>query len=150
MTAEPLVGAVTSYSRLDIISTVRTKHTQTPNRRGRRTAAHPPRRATTYRLKPHLQEGLALLGQVRQVSANQMVNEAVGEYLDARTAAVTADLEETLRRVRSYRESDPNFESAIAKFAESEARHGAKDPVEGTEEPRAPSAQRMVRQLIRG
>jgi hypothetical protein len=129
---------------------MKVKPVETPNRRSRRTAARPPRRATTYRLNPHLQQGLALLGKVRQVSANQMVNEAVGEYLDARTAAVTADLEDTLRRVRAYRESDPNFESAIAKFAESEARHGAKDPLEGTEEPEARPAQRMVRQLIRG
>lgn len=129
---------------------MRAKQTETPNRRGRRAAAPPQRRATTYRLNPHLQQGLALLGKVRQVSANQMVNEAVGEYLDARTAAVTADLEETLRRVRAYRETDPNFESAIAKFAESEARHGARDPVEGTEDREARPAQRMVRQLIRG
>ena len=129
---------------------MRAKQTETPNRRGRRTAARPQRRATTYRLNPHLQQGLALLGKVRQVSANQMVNEAVGEYLDARTAAVTADLEETLRRVREYRDTDPNFESAIAKFAESEARHGARDPVEGTEDREARPAQRMVRQLIRG
>jgi hypothetical protein len=42
-----------------------------------------------------------------------------------------------LRRVKAYRETDPNFESAIPKFAESEARHGARDPVEGTEDPEA-------------
>ena len=129
---------------------MRVKQAETSNRRGRRTAARPQRKATTYRLNPHLQQGLALLGKVRQVSANQMVNEAVGEYLDARTAAVTADLEETLRRVKVYRETDPNFESAIAKFAESEARHGARDPVEGTEDREARPAQRLVRQLIRG
>jgi hypothetical protein len=126
------------------------KHAETPTGGGRRTAARSKRKATTYRLAPHLQEGLALLGKVRQVSANQMVNEAVGEYLDSRTAAVTADLEETLRRVRAYRESDPDFESAIGTFAESEARHGAEDPVEGTGEPEDHSAQLMVRHLIRG
>ncbi len=129
---------------------MRAKQTETQSRRGQHPASRPPRRATTYRLNPHLQQGLALLGKVRQMSANQMVNEAVGEYLDARTAAVTADLEETLRRVRAYRETDPNFESAIAKFAESEARHGAHDSVEGTEGREARPAQRMVRQLIRG
>jgi hypothetical protein len=129
---------------------MRAKQAETPNHRGRRTTARPQRKATTYRLNPHLQQGLALLGKVRQVSANQMVNEAVGEYLDARTAAVTADLEETLRRVKAYRETDPNFELAIAKFAESEARHGARDPVEGTEDREARPAQRLVRQLIRG
>ena len=113
---------------------MKAKQIDTRNRRSRRTSARPQRRATTYRLNPHLQQGLALLGKVRKISANQMVNEAVGEYLDARTAAVTADLEETLRRVKAYRETDPNFEAAIAKFAESEARHGARDPVEGTED----------------
>jgi predicted transcriptional regulator len=129
---------------------MRVKPAETPNRRGRRTVVRPQRRATTYRLNPHLQQGLALLGKVRQVSANQMVNEAVGEYLDARTAAVTADLEETLRRVKAYRATDPSFESAIATFAESEARHGVRDPVEGPEDREARPAQRMVRQLIRG
>jgi hypothetical protein len=69
------------------------------------------------------------------MSANQMVNEAVGEHLDARTAAVTAELEETLRRGRAYRESGQNFESAIVTFAAFEARHGARVPVEGTKEP---------------
>lgn len=128
---------------------MRAKQAETPNRR-RSPAARPHRRATTYRLNPHLQQGLALLGKVRKMSANQMVNEAVGEYLNARTAAVTADLEETLRRVKAYRETDPNFESAIAKFAESEARHGADDAVEGSEDREARPAQRTVRQLIRG
>lgn len=129
---------------------MRATQAESPNRRNRRPAAPPHRRATTYRLNPHLQQGLALIGKVRKVSANQMVNEAVSEYLEARTAAVTADLEETLRRVKAYREADPSFESAIAKVAESEARHGGNDPVEGTEDREAQSAQRMVRQLIRG
>ena len=126
------------------------KRAERPNRRGCGPAPRPQRRATTYRLDPHLRQGLRLLGKVRKVSVNQMVNEAVGEYLTARTAVVAADLEETLRRVRAYRETDPNFESAIAKFAESEARHGARDPVEGTEDREARPAQRLVRQLIRG
>jgi hypothetical protein len=86
-----------------------------------------------------------VLGKVRRVSVNQLVNEAVGEYLNARTAVVAAHLEETLRRVRAYRETDLNFESAIAKFAESEARHGVRDPAEGTEDLEARPAQRMVR-----
>jgi len=45
---------------------------------------------------------------------------------------------------------DPNFEAAIAKFAESEARHCAHDSVHGTDDRDARPAQRMVRQLIRG
>jgi len=52
------------------------KQAETPRRRSRRPAARPQRRATTYRLHPHLQQGLALLGKVRKVSANQMEYQA--------------------------------------------------------------------------
>jgi len=107
-------------------------------------------KATTYRLNPRFQKGLALLGKLRGISANRMVNEAVGEYLNSRTAAIEADLEDTLRRVRVYRETDPNFESAIAKFAEAEAALADEDPVEGKEAPTAGPVQTLVRDLIRG
>jgi hypothetical protein len=109
-----------------------------------------PRSATTFRLDPHFQKGLALLGQVRKLPLNRMVNEAVGEYLESRAAAVEADLEETLRRVRTYREADPNFESAISGVAAAEAALAGEDPVEGKAAPAAGPTQRLVRQLIRG
>ncbi len=109
-----------------------------------------PVRATTYRLSPHFQRGLALLGQLRRVPANRMVNEAVGEYLRSQTAAVEAELKETLRRVSAYREADPGFEAAIAKFAQTEAAFGADDPAEGKTTPATGPAQRLVRALLRG
>ena len=59
------------------------------------------------------------------------MNEAVGDYLEARSASLEADLEETLRRVRAYRRADPDFEAAIAEFGEAEAELAAEDPVEG-------------------
>ena len=62
---------------------------------------------------------------------NRLVNEAVGEYLEGRAASMQADLEETLRRLRAYRKSDPDFEGAITTFAEAEADLAAEDPVEG-------------------
>src|SRR5260370_13241068 len=108
------------------------------------------RKATTYRLDPHCQKGLALLGKVRKMPLNRMVNEAVGEYLESRAAAVEADLEETLRRVRAYREADPDFESAISGFANAEAALAGEDPVEGKTVSAAVPAQRLVRKLIRG
>jgi hypothetical protein len=108
------------------------------------------RNATTFRLDPHFQKGLALLGRVRKLPLNRMVNEAVGEYLESRAAAVEADLEETLRRVRAYREADPNFESAISRVAAAEAALAGEDSVEGKTAPAAGPAQRLVRQLIRG
>lgn len=108
------------------------------------------RSATTYRLDPRFQKGLALLRQVRKIPLNRMVNEAVGEYLESRAATVEADLEEILRRIRAYRKADPNFESAISRFAEAEAALAEEDPVEGKVASSAGPAQRLVRELIRG
>ena len=109
-----------------------------------------PRKATTFRLDPRFQRGLTLLGEVRSVPLNRLVNEAVGEYLEARSASLEADLEETLRRVRAYRKADPDFEAAIANFARAEAELAAEDPVEGNTTRAQGPAQRLVRELIRG
>lgn len=109
-----------------------------------------PRRATTFRLEPRLQRGLELLSDVRKAPLNRLVNEAVDEYLDVQAASLEADLETTLRRVKAYRNSDPDFEGAIAKFAEAETDRGAEDPVEGTTTRAQGPAQRLVRELIRG
>ncbi|HUE89354.1 MAG TPA: hypothetical protein VMO26_25015 [Vicinamibacterales bacterium] len=81
---------------------------------------------------------------------NRLVNEAVGEYLDAHAATVEAELEETLRRVKAYRQANPDFESAISKFAEAEAELAADDPAEGQTTRAKGPAQRLVRELIRG
>ena len=58
---------------------------------------------------------------------NRLVNEAVGEYLDTRAATIEAELEETLRRVKAYRQADADFESAISKFADADAESAAQD-----------------------
>jgi len=108
------------------------------------------RKATTYRLEPRFQKGLALLGTITKKPANRMVNEAVGAYLASRTAEVEADLENTLRRVKAYRCADPDYESAIRKFVEAEAELAREDPAEGEMAPAAGPAQRMVRNLLRG
>ena len=108
------------------------------------------RKATTFRLDPRLEKGLALLGEVRRVPLNRLVNEAVGEYLETRSATVEAELEETLRRVKAYRHADADFESAISKFADAEAESAAQDPVEGQTTRAKGPAQRLVRELIRG
>jgi hypothetical protein len=91
-----------------------------------------------------------LLGEVRKVPLNRLVNEAIDAYLDAHAASIEADLEETLRRVRAYRKSDPEFEAAIGKFAEAEAELAAEDPVEGKTTRAQGPTQRLVRELIRG
>jgi hypothetical protein len=108
------------------------------------------RKATTYRLEPRFQKGLALLGTLTQKPANRMVNEAVGAYLASRTAEVEAELETTLRQVKAYRSADPDYESAIAKFVAAEAELAGEDPAEGETTPEPGPAQRMVRSLLRG
>ncbi|MPY86736.1 MAG: hypothetical protein GEU99_02310 [Luteitalea sp.] len=109
-----------------------------------------PRRATTFRLEPRLQLGLELLSDVRKAPLNRLVNQAVDEYLEAQAASLEADLETTLRRVKAYRNSDPDFEGAIARFADAEADHAAEDPVEGKTTRAQGPVQRRVRELIRG
>jgi hypothetical protein len=97
---------------------------RTPTRQAGRVVANRSRivrKATTYRLEPRVQEGLALLGSITKTPANRMVNEAVGAYVASRTAELEADLATTLHRVREYRSADPGFESAIAEFVRAEA-----------------------------
>jgi hypothetical protein len=108
------------------------------------------RKATTYRLEPRFQKGLALLGTITRKPANRMVNEAVGAYLASRTAEVEADLETTLRRVREYRSADSDFESAIEEFVQAEAVLAGEDPAEGEAAPAAGPSQKMVRKILRG
>jgi hypothetical protein len=76
------------------------------------------------------------------------VNEAVDNYLDVQAARLETDLEATLQRVKAYRAADPDFEHAIARFAEAEAEHAAEDPVEGSTVRARGPAQRLVRELI--
>ena len=90
---------------------------------------HP--KATTFRLEPALQEGLEQLSKVLRRPMNQLVNEALKDYVSRRSIAVEQDLEATLSKLRAYRRRDPSFHEAIASAAESEAQHGKQDPVEG-------------------
>ncbi len=63
---------------------------------------------------------------------NQLVNEALHDYLGRRSGAVERDLELTLARLRAYRRRDPHFKDAIAAVVEGEAASGREDPAEGT------------------
>ena len=113
-------------------------------------AATVARKATTLRLDPALQTGLAVLGQVLKKPLNKLVNEAVQGFIEKRSAEVEADLERTLERLKACREKDPGFESAIAQFVEAEASLGRDDPTEGKRRPTVGPAQTMVHELLRG
>lgn len=76
-------------------------------------------------VRDDLRSGLRTLPTRMQPLVRQLVTD------EARAAAIETELEETLRRVKAYRQADPDFESAISKFTEAEAELAAKDPVEG-------------------
>lgn len=107
-------------------------------------ALHMTRKATTYRIDPNVQVGLATLSKILGRPQNQLVNEAVRDFVARRSKEVEADLEATLESLRAYRRSDPNFERAIADYVDAEASL-REDPAEGQEvEGAGPAQARML------
>lgn len=60
---------------------------------------------------------------------NQLVQEALEEYLDRTSRQVERQLEERLERLRNWRQGDPGFEHAIDAVADAEV--ASEDPAEG-------------------
>ena len=92
---------------------------------------HPPVKVTTLRLPRPLHKRLELLQVVLQKPLNKLVNEAVDDYVERRTAEVELDLDRTLQHIKAARKKDPQFKRAVAEFVTAEARYAKKDPVEG-------------------
>ena len=88
------------------------------------------RKATTFRIDSIINSRLEKLSKLLGKSLNKLANEALEEFVNRRTLEVEHDLEETLKDLRAYRKSDPNFEHAIADFVEAEATVKL-DPAEG-------------------
>ncbi|MBA2722876.1 MAG: hypothetical protein H0U56_08255 [Methylibium sp.] len=88
------------------------------------------RKATTFRLDPPVQAGLAMLAEVQGRPQNQLVNEAVRELVAKRTREVMVDLGATLERLRAFQASDPTGEASMeaAMRAEAAVEH---DPAQG-------------------
>ena len=55
---------------------------------------------------------------------NQLVNEAVKDYVERRSREVEHGLEATLAKLRAYRQRDPHFKEAIGALVDAEARLG--------------------------
>ena len=89
------------------------------------------RKATTIRLDPLAQAALENLSRVLKRPMNQLVNEAVRDYVDRRGREAERGLEATLARLRTYRRRDPHFKEAIDAITDAEARFGKADPAEG-------------------
>lgn len=89
------------------------------------------RKATTVRIDSLAQAALENLSRVLKRPMNQLVNEAVKDYVQRRGQEVERDLEATLAKLRAYRRRDPQFKGAIAALVDAEARFGKEDPAEG-------------------
>ena len=89
------------------------------------------RKASTFRIEPTVQTALENLSRILKRPMNQLVNEAVKDYVNQRGREVERDLEATLASLRAYRKRDPHFQTAVAAFVDAEARFGKEDPAEG-------------------
>lgn len=105
------------------------------------------RKATTYRIDPVVQSGLAILSKVLGRPQNQLVNEAVRDFVARRSREIEVDLEATLESLRAYRKSDPRFERAIADYVDAEASL-TEDPAEGQKAAGIGPAQTRILELL--
>jgi hypothetical protein len=105
------------------------------------------RQATTFRLDPDLQAGLALLSKVQSLTQNQLVNDAVRALLARRAREVSVDLEATLARLRAHRRADPTGERSMAAAMQAEAalEH---DPAEGVRVQRSPASRPVTTRML--
>jgi predicted transcriptional regulator len=103
-------------------------------------------KATTYRIDPAIQAGLSTLSKILHRPLNQLVNEAVRDFVLRRSQELEADLEASLESLRAYRKSDPRFERAIADYVDAEASL-KEDPAEGRVADLGPMQARMIELL---
>ncbi len=89
------------------------------------------RKATTFRIETSVRGALEHLSEVLNCPMNQLVNEALEDFVARRSRQVEQDLETTLARLRAYRARDPHFREAVAAAVEAEAQHGQDDPAQG-------------------
>ena len=87
------------------------------------------RKMLTVRLSSDLHDALSTLSGVTKRSMNRLVTTAVERFVLKESDAQARNIEETLERLRSYRDSDPGFERALSEFVEAEVEHP--DPLEG-------------------
>ena len=84
--------------------------------------------AFTLRIDEEERAALENLSKVERRPVNQLLNEAVRNFL-LRRRPKERSLEANLERLRAYRERDPQFRRARKAFVEAEA--SVDDPIEG-------------------
>jgi predicted transcriptional regulator len=88
-------------------------------------------KATTFRIEPAVRSALENLSAILHRPMNQLVNEALTDFVARRGREVEHDLETTLASLRAYRERDSHFKDAIAAAVDAEAQYASEDPAEG-------------------
>lgn len=83
----------------------------------------------TIRVDEALYNRLNTLEKVVKVSINQLVCEAVDQYVAERSALAAQELQDIAQQLRSYRDSDPDLKKSLRSFAEAGGRY--QDPLEG-------------------
>ena len=105
------------------------------------------RKATTFRLDPAVQSGLALLSEVLHRTQNQLVNEAVRDLVAKRAEELSVDLGATVERLKAYQASDPTGEKSMEAAMRAEAAV-ERDPAQGVRVQRniaiGPASARML------
>ena len=82
----------------------------------------------TIRVDEALYNRLNTLKKVVKVSINQLVCNAVDQYVEERSALAAQELEDLAQQLRSYRDSDPGLKKSLRLFAVAEGRY--QDPLE--------------------
>ncbi len=90
------------------------------------------RRALQVRFDPRLHEKVGFFANASGTSMNRLVVDAVESYVQQLAVELDSELTDTLRRVRSYAESEENEERDLEAFVRAEVSLSGSDPAEGT------------------
>lgn len=67
----------------------------------------------TLRVDQSLKDHLTKLGELRQMTVNKLITQALLQFVAKETRVVQEELEASLTALRQYQEADPGFEQAI-------------------------------------
>ncbi len=90
------------------------------------------RKALQVRLDPGLHTKIGFFASASGTSMNRLVVDAVESYVQQLAVELDSELTDTLRRVRSYAQSEANEERDLADFVQAEVSLSGSDPAEGT------------------
>ena len=106
--------------------------------------------AMTLRVDPKLKNQLTKLSELRHVTMNKLINQALQQFAAEETLVIQGELEASLKSLKQYRIEDPDFEVAIEDVARAELSSG-EDPAQGSPDAlKENEATTLVRGLLGG